>query len=141
MNCIFVHASSTHEFRAILVIPLLDTLRVFAIRIFHRRSPFSPDRNHVHHLLLDKGLTHKNITLLLGSINIAFIIAAYMCRNIGVTWIVLGIVCIFFSGIAALYYTRPRARLFVAKSLEADAELKPSKIVPLTKDTILEHKN
>ena len=35
----------------ILMIPLLDTLRVFAIRIFKRRSPFSPDRNHIHHLL------------------------------------------------------------------------------------------
>ncbi len=40
----------------ILMIPLLDTLRVFAIRIFKRRSPFSPDRNHIHHLLLDRGL-------------------------------------------------------------------------------------
>ncbi len=39
----------------ILMIPLLDTLRVFAIRIFKRRSPFSPDRNHIHHLLLDRG--------------------------------------------------------------------------------------
>jgi UDP-N-acetylmuramyl pentapeptide phosphotransferase/UDP-N-acetylglucosamine-1-phosphate transferase len=38
----------------VLMIPLLDTLRVFAIRIFKRRSPFSPDRNHIHHLLLDR---------------------------------------------------------------------------------------
>jgi hypothetical protein len=114
---------------------------VFAIRIFHRRSPFSPDRNHVHHLLLDKGLTHKSITLTLGAINIFFILAAYLCRDIGCTWIILGIVCLFFTGIAALYYTRPRARLFVARSLDAETELKASKIVPLTKDTILEHKN
>lgn len=126
---------------AILVIPLLDTLRVFAIRIFHRRSPFSPDRNHVHHLLLDKGLTHKSITLTLGAINIFFILAAYLCRDIGCTWIILGIVCLFFTGIAALYYTRPRARLFVARSMDTETELKASKIVPLTKDTILEHKN
>ena len=39
----------------ILMIPLLDTLRVFAIRIFKRRSPFSPDRNHIHHLLAGSG--------------------------------------------------------------------------------------
>jgi len=42
----------------ILALPLLDTLRVFGIRILHGRSPFSPDRNHLHHLLLDKGLSH-----------------------------------------------------------------------------------
>ena len=51
----------------ILMIPLLDTLRVFAIRIFKRRSPFSPDRNHIHHLLLDRGFSHRTITLLLVS--------------------------------------------------------------------------
>ena len=126
----------------ILMIPLLDTLRVFAIRIFHRRSPFSPDRNHVHHLLLDKGLTHRTIALMLVAINLFSIVAAFAGRDLGCTWIILGIVGLFFSGIAALYFTRPQPRLFVARSVDvADAKEKGSKIVPLTKDTILEHKN
>ncbi|HRF19617.1 MAG TPA: undecaprenyl/decaprenyl-phosphate alpha-N-acetylglucosaminyl 1-phosphate transferase, partial [Chitinophagaceae bacterium] len=47
---------------AILLVPLLDTLRVFGIRIFKGRSPFTPDRNHVHHLLLDSGLNHAAVT-------------------------------------------------------------------------------
>lgn len=127
----------------ILMIPLLDTLRVFAIRIFNRRSPFSPDRNHVHHLLLDKGLSHRSIALLLVTINLGCIVAAYAGRNLGCTWIVLAIVSLFFAGIAALYYTRPQPRLFVARSVDGgDVKEKGStKIVPLTKDTILEHKN
>ncbi len=127
----------------ILMIPLLDTLRVFAIRIFHRRSPFSPDRNHIHHLLLDKGLSHRTITLGLVAINLFFIVTAYACRNIGCTWIVLAIMCIFFCGIAALYYTRPQPRLFVARSVDLPEgkDKGSTKIVPLTKDTILEHKN
>ena len=127
----------------ILMIPLLDTLRVFAIRIVHRRSPFSPDRNHVHHLLLDKGLSHRTIALTLVSINLFFIITAYACRNMGCTWIILGIVSIFFMGIAALYYTRQQPRLFVARSVDAgdNKDKGTTKIVPLTKDTILEHKN
>ena len=40
---------------AILIIPLFDTLRVVSIRIINRRSPFSPDRNHIHHFLLELG--------------------------------------------------------------------------------------
>ncbi|RYY69078.1 MAG: undecaprenyl/decaprenyl-phosphate alpha-N-acetylglucosaminyl 1-phosphate transferase, partial [Chitinophagaceae bacterium] len=48
---------------AILIVPLFDTLRVFALRILDRRSPFSPDRNHVHHFLLDLGFSHKQIAL------------------------------------------------------------------------------
>jgi hypothetical protein len=70
-----------------------------------------------------------------------FILVAYAGRNLGCTWIILAILVVFFSGIAALYYTRPRTRLYVAKAIEKDGELKGSKIVPLTTDTILEHKN
>ncbi len=40
---------------AILIVPLFDTLRVFSLRILKGRSPFSPDRNHIHHFLLDNG--------------------------------------------------------------------------------------
>ena len=42
----------------ILAYPAVDTLRVFAVRIFSGKSPFSADRNHIHHLLIDKGFNH-----------------------------------------------------------------------------------
>jgi len=45
--------------------PLVDTLRVFTIRILRNRSPFSPDKNHVHHHLIRLGLTHRQATLLI----------------------------------------------------------------------------
>lgn len=127
---------------AILMIPLLDTLRVFGIRIIHQRSPFSPDRNHIHHLLLDKGLSHKAITMTLVGTNILFVLVAYLLRDVGSTWIIFSIIGIFFAVIGALYFTRPRPRLFVAKSIDADnTEIKVANIVPLTKDTVLEQKN
>lgn len=129
----------------ILMIPLLDTLRVFAIRIFHRRSPFSPDRNHVHHLLLDRGLSHRTIALSLVITNLLFVIVAYACRDYGCTWIILAVSGCFFTGIAALHYTRPQPRLFVARAVDPENKeqqaIGTTKIVPLTKDTILEHKN
>jgi UDP-GlcNAc:undecaprenyl-phosphate GlcNAc-1-phosphate transferase len=37
---------------SILFLPILDTIRVFAIRIFNGRFPFDPDKNHLHHALL-----------------------------------------------------------------------------------------
>jgi UDP-GlcNAc:undecaprenyl-phosphate/decaprenyl-phosphate GlcNAc-1-phosphate transferase len=121
----------------ILMIPLLDTLRVFSIRIFFRRSPFSPDRNHVHHLLLDRGLSHRSIALILVSLNILFVGMAYAFRGIGCTWLIVTNVAIFFSGIAVLHYTR-QPRLFVPPPA-ALPELK-TKIVSLAED-ILEQKN
>ena len=38
---------------SILIVPLFDTARVFAIRIANKKAPFSPDRNHTHHVLID----------------------------------------------------------------------------------------
>jgi UDP-N-acetylmuramyl pentapeptide phosphotransferase/UDP-N-acetylglucosamine-1-phosphate transferase len=44
---------------AILAYPLIDTLRVFIIRMRQGRSPFSADKNHIHHRLLSHGLSHR----------------------------------------------------------------------------------
>ncbi len=46
----------------ILIVPIFDTLRVFLVRILAGRSPFSADRNHMHHILLDNGLSHIQTT-------------------------------------------------------------------------------
>ena len=42
----------------ILAYPSIDTLRVFTLRILSGKSPFSADRNHIHHLLIDKDFNH-----------------------------------------------------------------------------------
>src|SRR6185437_6818570 len=62
---------------AILIVPLFDTLRVVSMRIVSRRSPFCPDRNHIHHFLLDIGLSHKMITLVCIITNLLLITMAY----------------------------------------------------------------
>jgi UDP-N-acetylmuramyl pentapeptide phosphotransferase/UDP-N-acetylglucosamine-1-phosphate transferase len=61
-----------------IAIPLFDTARVFAIRIIKGRSPFSPDRNHIHHILMDKGFGHIKITTVLSLAAIVIIATAYL---------------------------------------------------------------
>jgi UDP-GlcNAc:undecaprenyl-phosphate/decaprenyl-phosphate GlcNAc-1-phosphate transferase len=68
---------------AILVMPLFDTLRVFAIRMMHGRSPFSADRNHIHHYLLELGMTHKQTSVVMVTINAGYIGLAFALQNIG----------------------------------------------------------
>lgn len=48
---------------AILAYPLVDTLRIFAWRASQGRSPFSADRNHIHHKLLRLGLGHRKTVI------------------------------------------------------------------------------
>ena len=67
----------------ILILPLFDTLRVFILRILDGKSPFHPDRRHIHHTLIDAGFTHMQATSLLIAICIAFIILAVMLQNVG----------------------------------------------------------
>lgn len=67
---------------AVLIIPIFDTLRVFTIRIFNKKSPFSADRNHHHHRLLDLGFTHVQTTAILVFVNSAFIFVVYQIQNL-----------------------------------------------------------
>jgi UDP-N-acetylmuramyl pentapeptide phosphotransferase/UDP-N-acetylglucosamine-1-phosphate transferase len=46
----------------VLSYPVIDTLRVFTKRILKGKSPFKPDRSHIHHLLLDLGYSHGKAT-------------------------------------------------------------------------------
>ena len=129
---------------AVVMIPLLDTLRMFAIRTFQRRSPFSADRNHIHHLLLDKGLCHRTITVLLVGFNLLVVGAVYYLRELGNTILIAGTVAVFFTGIAVLFYTRKPGRLVVPPAMGIDRhELDNTTptIVKLAKKTILEQKN
>jgi UDP-N-acetylmuramyl pentapeptide phosphotransferase/UDP-N-acetylglucosamine-1-phosphate transferase len=68
---------------AILILPLFDTLRVFSLRVIEGKSPFNPDRKHIHHILIDLGLTHMQATGILFLTNILFIILAVMLQDVG----------------------------------------------------------
>jgi UDP-GlcNAc:undecaprenyl-phosphate GlcNAc-1-phosphate transferase len=57
----------------ILIIPLFDTLRVFTLRVLKKKSPFSGDKSHLHHMLLNLGLSHFQATLVIVLINLFFI--------------------------------------------------------------------
>ena len=101
---------------AILMIPLFDTLRVFTLRIIDRRSPFSPDRTHVHHFLLDIGFNHRMITFTCVAANIVFIAMAYFLRNLGTTAVLGILLASAFSFIGVIYYSRPKAKSKTQKS-------------------------
>lgn len=62
---------------SILIIPIIDTLRVFTIRVSQGRSPFVADRNHTHHKLIDHGLQHHYASFSLWIANIGVIGIAY----------------------------------------------------------------
>ncbi len=83
---------------AILIYPLFDLLRIFFRRTLSGKSPFSPDRGHIHHLFIDAGVSHRRSTFYILVFNLAAIIWAWIFRNssilfLGLTllgWAIMG---------------------------------------------------
>ncbi len=82
INPAFLMKSAPVVAICVLVVPLIDTLRVMITRLKKGNSPFIADRNHVHHLLLGIGLKHKEVTLVLMLVNVAFIALGLLLRNV-----------------------------------------------------------
>ena len=54
---------------AVLFVPLLDTMRVMFLRLTSGVSMFKPDRNHLHHIIVDFGLSHRKASFFIGFVN------------------------------------------------------------------------
>jgi UDP-GlcNAc:undecaprenyl-phosphate/decaprenyl-phosphate GlcNAc-1-phosphate transferase len=65
----------------VLAVPIFDTLRMFMVRIYNKKSPFEGDRNHLHHLLVDAGLTHFQTSLFLTVLSAVLVVIFYFIRN------------------------------------------------------------
>jgi UDP-N-acetylmuramyl pentapeptide phosphotransferase/UDP-N-acetylglucosamine-1-phosphate transferase len=62
---------------AILCIPIFDTLRVMTVRMLRGRSPFKPDKSHLHHLFIDMGFSHLKASISILSMNL-FVILVWL---------------------------------------------------------------
>lgn len=67
----------------LLIVPLIDTLRVFTLRIMSGKSPFKPDRLHMHHQLLALGLNHVQSTSIILMFNLLILGLALLFRHMG----------------------------------------------------------
>lgn len=59
---------------AIVFMPLFDTLRVIGVRFASKKGLFSADNNHIHHILINSGLTHFKASLFLSFLNLVLAI-------------------------------------------------------------------
>ncbi|MFA7493147.1 MAG: MraY family glycosyltransferase [Proteiniphilum sp.] len=87
---------------SILIVPMLDALRVVVLRVIKGKSPFKPDRNHMHHLLLDLGFSHRVATLIMltnalffGAVTIFFAPRLNVNLMVGVVVLLWGLIDFF----------------------------------------------
>ena len=60
----------------VLGVPIIDTFWIIVRRLSQRRSPFTPDRQHIHHRLLDLGLSHRQTVLVIYGVCAALAVLA-----------------------------------------------------------------
>jgi UDP-GlcNAc:undecaprenyl-phosphate GlcNAc-1-phosphate transferase len=100
----FVPQNAVIFILSILVIPILDTLRIIVIRLSNGQKPWIADRNHMHHLLLDKGLSHKQATFCLGSLQVIAILGYIVINHLGPIAQHMFLVCLY-STYAVIFYS------------------------------------
>lgn len=76
---------------ALLLVPVVDALRMIFQRLLEGRSPFRPDNEHIHHLLLRSGWSHRRILLTLTILQISCILAGWIARNSNPTLAISGL--------------------------------------------------
>jgi UDP-GlcNAc:undecaprenyl-phosphate GlcNAc-1-phosphate transferase len=76
----------------ILFVPLFDTSRVFLLRMLAGKSPFAPDKNHIHHRVLALGFSQINTVLLLALLNLAVIAVVIHFAFLGNLVLISGLV-------------------------------------------------
>jgi UDP-GlcNAc:undecaprenyl-phosphate GlcNAc-1-phosphate transferase len=82
----------------LVALPLIDCVVLMLRRVRQHRSPFSADRNHMHHLLLDAGFSPSQVALLLAGLTAVFGMSAMAAIYMHVPQIVLVVVFLILIG-------------------------------------------
>ncbi len=71
-------------FIAVFSVVVFDLVRVVFLRLSLRHSPFVADRNHLHHILVDVGFTHRIASLLIIVLNLLVIGVWFATASMGI---------------------------------------------------------
>jgi UDP-GlcNAc:undecaprenyl-phosphate GlcNAc-1-phosphate transferase len=108
----------------LLALPILDTLSVMVQRVSEGRSPFSADKNHIHHKLLSFGFDHHEAVMVIYAIQADLFLLAYWMRYES-DLAILGVVTVFFVVAICLLQiaARHRWRFRAPKDTRPDSPL------------------
>lgn len=70
---------------AILAVPVFDTLKVMIYRVARGKSPFLPDKTHLHHLYIEMGFSHLATSAIIVTVNALTVLALVLCWSLGMS--------------------------------------------------------
>jgi UDP-GlcNAc:undecaprenyl-phosphate GlcNAc-1-phosphate transferase len=101
----------------VLGVPIIDTFWIIVRRVSQGRSPFSPDRGHIHHRMLDLGLTHRQTVFAIYGICLALAVLSMALSGVDQLYAFLGV----FLASGLILFVPTRGAFRRPEELEADA--------------------
>jgi UDP-GlcNAc:undecaprenyl-phosphate GlcNAc-1-phosphate transferase len=101
----------------VLSVPIIDTFWIIVRRLSEHRSPFSPDRTHIHHRLLDLGLSHRQTVLVIYGICLVLAILSLLLSGVTQVYAFVGV----FVAFGLILFVPTRGDFDRPDELEAEA--------------------
>jgi UDP-GlcNAc:undecaprenyl-phosphate GlcNAc-1-phosphate transferase len=115
----------------VLGVPIIDTFWIIVRRTASGRSPFAADRGHIHHRLLDFGLSHRSTVLVIYAICLILAVMSLVLSGSGQLYAFLGLAMLF--GLVLLVIERLSDRS-VPRANEVDGEATAHPVAPTSVD-------
>ncbi|HEY7025918.1 MAG TPA: MraY family glycosyltransferase [Candidatus Limnocylindrales bacterium] len=105
----------------VLGVPIIDTFWIIIRRVSQGRSPFSADRGHLHHRLLDLGLSHRQAVIVIYAIGVILAISGLLLSGRGQISVFILVVII--GGLLLFLLTRRAGQSLERSSYTDEPEL------------------
>ena len=110
----------------VLGVPIIDTFWIIVRRVSQGRSPFSPDRGHIHHRLLDLGLSHRQTVFVIYGICLTLALLALALTGVDQLYAFLGV----FLAFGLVLFIPTRGALKRPEELDAESYDEPDPPAP-----------
>jgi UDP-GlcNAc:undecaprenyl-phosphate GlcNAc-1-phosphate transferase len=74
--------TNSEDIVVLMLVPGIDMFRLFILRIFNKKNPFSADENHIHHILLRTFKNNEIVQLIIFSMSMFSILIYYLFDNL-----------------------------------------------------------
>ncbi|HMJ80408.1 MAG TPA: undecaprenyl/decaprenyl-phosphate alpha-N-acetylglucosaminyl 1-phosphate transferase [Candidatus Dormibacteraeota bacterium] len=115
----------------VLGVPIIDTFWIIVRRLSQGRSPFSPDRGHIHHRLLDLGLSHRQTVFVIYGICLGLAVLALVLSGVDQLYAFIGV----FLASGLVLFIPTRGALRRPEELEAESYEGPDGAAPPRRTT------
>ena len=85
-------AGSVGTATCFIIIPLVDTGRIIILRLLQKKSPFKPDKSHIHHAIMRLGMSHAKTTVILAITQMLYIGVALFFYKLTDRYLLSGII-------------------------------------------------